>query len=458
MTKTELRELIANGRGSGVELKKRTLGNQEFAKEIVAFANFRGGRVLLGVDDNGRVCGLPRSDTPAWTEDEEAGPRTYQRLQDWVTQVCRDSIRPSIVPYFDVFHDLEPCRDVAVVEVERGWNVHHVWHRHHCTCHLRVGTSNREASPEKLTRGFPQRGAFRPELRPVSGTSIADLDRRRLTDYLKRVRGQDTPGSEPSDAWREDMEASARSEDERRWRLLVESRKREWYEAREADWTSLLVNTGFLYDSDRRPATVAGLMLFGKTAIRFLPHAKVDAIAYSGSEKDCAPRERRTLHGPIVPLKGADGTLLEPGLIEQAVEFFGKNTGTPASEYSARRRERRDCPEETVREAVVNAVVHRDYLLSESAIELSIYSDRLEVVSPGRLANGMTLAKVRSGCRRARNELLRDVMRDYECPRHVGLGVPSMIIRGIKEHNGTDSEILEEDGRFIVRLCKDAYS
>ena len=110
-------------------------------------------------------------------------------------------------------------------------------------------------------------------------------------------------------------------------------------------WNSLLVNTRFLYDSDRRPATVAGLMLFGKAAIRFLPHTKISAIAYSGSEKDCAPRERRSLHGPIVTLNGADGTLREPGLIEQAVEFVGKNTGTPASEYRARKRKPRNYPE-----------------------------------------------------------------------------------------------------------------
>ena len=54
-------------------------------------------------------------------------------------------------------------------------------------------------------------------------------------------------------------------------------------------------------------------------------------------------------------------------------------------EDGVRRQERWDYPEEVIREAVVNAIVHRDYLLSGSDIELSIYSDRLEIVSPGRL-------------------------------------------------------------------------
>ena len=99
--------------------------------------------------------------------------------------------------------------------------------------------------------------------------------------------------------------------------------------------------------------------------------------------------------------------------------------------------------------------MHRDYLLSGTDIELSIYSDRLEVVSPGRLANGITPVRMRSGCRSARNELLKDVMRDYGYLEHMGMGIPRKIIRGMREHNGTDPELVEEDERFILRLWKD---
>ena len=200
--------------------------------------------------------------------------------------------------------------------------------------------------------------------------------------------------------------------------------------------------------------TVAGLLLFGSRPSRYLPQAKIDAAAYFGREKDYDARERRTLRGPIVRLKGADGAVLEPGLVEQAVEFVRRNIETVALEDGVRRQPRWDYPEEAVREAVVNAIVHRDYLLSGTDIEIGIYSDRLEVVSPGRLANGITPARMRSGCRSARNELLKDVMRDYGYVEHMGMGIPRKIMRGMREHNGTDPELLEEDERFTLRLWR----
>ena len=455
MTKTELRELIANGESSRVDFKRDVIENRQLAKELVAFANLQGGCVLLGVDDDGSVRGLARGDSPSGTGDD-AAPRTHQRLEEWVMQACRDKIRPEIIPYFEIFRDVDPGRDVAAVQVERGWSVHHVWHNQRRTYYVRVGSVSREASPEELARLFQQRGAFRPELRPVSGTSIADLDRRRLEDYFRRVRQQETPASRPSDEWRRETAAWARNEDETHWRSLVDQREQEWLAAWDADWTSLLVNTEFLDDSDRRPATVAGLLLFGSRPSRYLPQAKIDAAAYFGREKDYDARERRTLRGPIVRLKGADGTVLEPGLVEQAVEFVRRNIETVALEDGVRRRPRWDYPEEAVREAVVNAIVHRDYLLSGTDIEIGIYSDRLEVVSPGRLANGITPARMRSGCRSARNELLKDVMRDYGYVEHMGMGIPRKIMRSMREHNGTAPELLEEDERFTLRLWKSA--
>ena len=455
MTKTELRELIANGESSRVDFKRDDIENRQLAKELVAFANLQGGCVLLGVDDDGSVRGLARGDSPADAGDDTA-PRTHQRLEEWVMQACRDKVRPEVIPYFEIFRDVEPGRDVAVVQVERGWSVHHVWRNQRRTYYVRVGSVSREASPEELARLFQQRGAFRPELRPVSGTSIADLDRRRLEDYFTRVRQQETPASRPSEEWRREKAAWARNEDETHWRSLVDLREQEWLAAQDGEWTSLLVNTEFLHDSDRRPATVAGLLLFGSRPSRYLPQAKIDAAAYYGREKDYDARERHTLRGPIVGLKGADGAVLEPGLVEQAVEFVRRNIETVALEDGVRRQPRWDYPEEAVREAVVNAIVHRDYLLSGTDIEIGIYSDRLEVVSPGRLANGITPARMRSGCRSARNELLKDVMRDYGYVEHMGMGIPRKIMRGMREHNGTAPELLEEDERFTLRLWKSA--
>ena len=449
MTKTELQVLIAQGESSGVEFKNDRINNRDLAKEIVALANLRGGVVLLGVEDDGTVSGLSRPD------DEHAERRTYRKTEEWVVLACRDKIRPELIPHFTVVRDEKLDREVGVVQIDPGWTVHHLWHNHHRTYYIRVGSTSREASPEELTRLFQQRGAFRLELRPISGTSLADLDRRRLVDYFGTVRGQDVPLDRPSADWMEETEAKARQEDEAHWRALAAARERTWRDAQDAAWESLLVNTEVLHEDDPQPATLAGLMLFGKDPKRFLPHAKIDAAAYFSTEKDYDAKERRTLTGPILPLRGVDGTLLEPGLVEQAVDFVRRNIETVRLADGVRREERWDYPSEVVREAMVNAIVHRDYSLSGTDIELSIYADRMEIVSPGRLANGVTPARMRAGCRSARNELLKDVMRDYGYLEHMGMGVPRKIVRGMMEHNGTDPDLVAEEEQFTVRLWKE---
>ena len=457
MTKTELIELIRNGENSGVEFKRDTIDNRALAKELVAFANLQGGSVLLGVEDDGTIVGLTRADPkePA-DEGEEGALRTYQRLEEWVMQACRDKVRPELIPYFEIIREVEPGRDVAIVQVERGWDTHHVWHDQHRTYYIRIGSLSREASPEELERLFQKRGAFRLEIRPVSGSSIKDLDLRRLRDYFERIRSQQVPPDRPPTEWKELVEAEAKLADKSRWREIVESRERQWYQDIETEWESLLINTEFLDEGERHPATVAGLLLFGKNPNRYLPQAGIDAAAYASREKEYAARERSSLRGTMVALRAADGSMVESGLVEQAVEFVRRNTRLTAHlQEGAMRKEQWAYPEEAVREAIVNALVHRDYLLSGTDIELGIYEDRLEVISPGHLPNGITPERMRTGCRSARNQLLKDVMRDYGYMEHMGMGVPRKIIRGMLNHNETEPEFIEDGERFLVRLWKE---
>jgi ATP-dependent DNA helicase RecG len=328
---------------------------------------------------------------------------------------CRDKIRPAIIPFFEIVRDAEPGKDVAIVSVTRGYDVHSLWHNNSNKYYIRVGTQSREATPEELARLFQQRGSIRAELRPVSGATLADLDRRRLRDYFGRIRRQAVP-----------------SEDD------------------DAGWRTLLINTEIMTEEG---VTVGGLLLFGKTPSRFLPHSGIDGAAFPGVEKDYAARERARLRGPMTPLLGSDGTVVENGLVEQALEFVRRNTPVTATlENDARRVERQTYPSEVIREAIVNALIHRDYLLTSTDIELAIYSDRLEVISPGRLPNGITPNRMRTGCRAARNQLLKDVMRDYGYLEHMGMGVPRKIIQGMRIHNDTEPGLIEDQEQFTVRL------
>ena len=396
-TRTQLLEIIANGENSGVEFKRDVIVNHQLARELVAFSNLTGGMVLLGVEDDGSISGLTRMD-----------------IEEWVMTACRDKIRPAIIPFFETIRDIEPGKDVAIVRVTRGFDVHSLWHNNRHTYFIRVGTQSREPTPEELGRLFQQRGTFRAELRPVSGSTLADLDRRRLRDYFGRIRQQDVPDDEDA-----------------------------------AAWEVLLLNTEIMAEDGM---TVAGKLLFGGMPNRFLPHAGIDASAFPGTEKDYAARERISLRGPMTLLLGADG-IIDNGLVEQAMEFVRRNTGVTASlEDGARRVEKLAYPPEVIRETVVNALIHRDYLLSSTDIELVIYSNRLEVISPGRLPNGITPERMRTGCRVARNQLLKDVMRDYGYLEHMGMGVPRKIIQGMRAHNGTTPALIEDGERFIVQL------
>ena len=399
-TRTDLLEIIANGENSGVEFKRDDLQTQDLAKELVAFSNLEGGMVLLGVEDDGTVSGLARPD-----------------LEEWVMNVCRDKIRPAIVPFFEIVRGVDDDNDVAIVRVTRGYDVHVLWHHHTNRYLMRVGSQSREASQEELARLFQQRGSMRAELRPVSGATLAHFDLRRLQNYFGYIRQQDVPAEEDEDAWQ-----------------------------------SLLVNTDIMTEEG---VTVGGLLLFGITPNRFLPHAGIDAVAYPGTEQDYGAQERTALRGPMTPLLSASGNIVENGLVEQTLDFLRRNTRPTVELDGGRRVEHAVYPTDVLREGIVNALIHRDYLLTSTDIQLAIYSDRLEIVSPGRLPNGITPARMRVGTRAARNQILKDVMRDYRYLEHMGMGVPRKIIKGMKEHNGSETELIEEDERFIVRLFAD---
>ncbi len=89
---------------------------------------------------------------------------------------------------------------------------------------------------------------------------------------------------------------------------------------------------------------------------------------------------------------------------------------------------------------------------------LSIFSDRLEIQSPGRLPNTVTVEGLRSGMRYARNQTLVNVMRDYGYVDARGMGIRNKVIPLMYDNNGTDPEFIEEENRFTVRLWKGATS
>lgn len=406
MTPTELAELLCNGEDSTLEFKRDDVPNHDLARELVAFLNLAGGTVLLGVEDDATISGTTRS-----------------RLDEWVSELCRIKIEPPIVPLLSWIKDAEPGRDVLAVRVTLGPNKPYARvHDGRKTYFIRVNNTVREASREELERMFQASGRLHYGLKPVPGADFAAFDLRRLKDYFIRV----LRGSAPDD---DDF----------------------------LGWETLLTNVELMTENaGQRVATIDGMLLFGRATKRFVPQSGIRAICYPGTEPDYATLADEALRGPMVPLGSMDGTVVEPGLVEQAWDFVRRNT-TPMSHLEGGRRiDRWEFPESVLRETVVNALVHRDYSIAGTDILLAIYEDRLEVQSPGRLPNTVTLEGMKAGMRYARNQTLVNVLRDYGYVDARGMGVRNKIIPGMRTHNGTEPDILAEENRVTIRLWKRA--
>ena len=85
LTKTDLLALLSSGKNSGIEFKRDEVRAESLAKELVAFGNFEGGRILLGIDDDGTISGLQYSPE-----------RDYRQIEEWVMQVCRAHVQPGV--------------------------------------------------------------------------------------------------------------------------------------------------------------------------------------------------------------------------------------------------------------------------------------------------------------------------------------------------------------------------
>lgn len=186
-----------------------------------------------------------------------------------------------------------------------------------------------------------------------------------------------------------------------------------------------------------------------------LYQAGVTAAAFESVEKDYNTIDEERIRGPLVSTFSKRGAILDKGVIDIAIDFAQRNMGSTASLEGGCRRRKKAFPLDAVREAIVNAAPHRDYAREGTDIELSLYEDRLEVISPGRLPNGVTVEKMKEGVVRvARNELLKEILRDYGYVEHYGMGVRHRIIDSMRSHNSTEPDFIEDDHRFAVRLWK----
>lgn len=408
MTKTRLLEIIAGGENLEVEFKRDDVRPKSLAKEMAALLNHRGGRILLGVEDSGEISGMARD---------------HQSAEEWVMNISRENISPSVAP---IFSSIIVSNDKRVGIIELRTNrfdkpykarIQNLW-----TSYVRVGSTSRKASPQEEIRLYDLSGMVKYEKKPVPDMGLKSLDLNRISNYFSTVLGRQPPKLEEIHEWQQ---------------ILLNS--------------DLLVEI----DDDLVLASVAGLLLFGKNPNRRLHQAGVMAVAFPDIEKDYNTIDEERIRGPLVSLFAEDRSVVEGGVIDRSVDFIKRNMGGNAWLEGAQRFVKKAYPLDAVREAIVNAVVHRDYTREGTDIEISLYKDRLEVISPGGLYNGVTIEKIKQGIvRETRNGLLKEILRDYRYVDHFGMGIRNRIIKSMKEHNGTEPDLIDADDRFTVRLWK----
>ncbi|MFN2203130.1 MAG: ATP-binding protein [Caldilineaceae bacterium] len=159
--------------------------------------------------------------------------------------------------------------------------------------------------------------------------------------------------------------------------------------------------------------TVAGMLLFGRNPQQFLRSAEVICVRYAGEEM-----------GDEFVRQDIGGTLGDQ--IRQAEAFVVSNVRRGVKIRGLQREDTAEYPIAVVREAIVNAIAHRDYAVRGEGIRLMMFSDRLEVYSPGRLPGHVTLDNLVDE-RYSRNEALVSVLSDMGYIERLGYGIDRMI-------------------------------
>jgi len=324
MTPDEIAAWAAAGESETVELKRSTAQRREAARTLCAMLNHRGGRVLFGVEPNGRVAGQQVSD---------------HTLEE-VAQELRE-IEPPVFPTIDRVV-VGGGREVLVVSVGTG---HGQPYTHRGQAYRRVGTTNHALSRDEYNRVLIERlhAESRWEIEPAAGWSVADLDEEEIRRTLEegiRIGRVGEPGTREPKA--------------------------------------ILRGLGLMkQDAVLRAAVV----LFGR-ADRLLPdfaQCLLRVARFRGTEKG-EFLDNRQFHGHAFDL------------FQRAQRFLLDHMPI-AGHFEPGRMERVDEPAYSplaFREAIANAICHRDYASGGSSIGVAIYDDRLEVTSSGTLHFGFT--------------------------------------------------------------------
>jgi ATP-dependent DNA helicase RecG len=419
---TELKALVALLRArssdlTDVEAKAAAGGMPKSVRDTIsAFANDRGGTIVLGLDERANFTRAHGFDPV--------------RIRDALAAACADEVEPPMRADIDIVDfdggavvvaeipELDPRFKPCYVKARGEYN----------GSFTRGGDGDRRLTDFEIHLLHTNRGQPDDDRQPVSGARLNDLDPVAMDFLLRRIRQRQRRAFDGLD----DMTAL------RRLNVLTPDNKG---------------------DGSAPVPTLAALLTLGSYPQQFFPQLNATFIVYAGLSAEDVPREgprfldNRTFDGPI------------PYIVEEAVAAVLRNTSVRSFVEGTGRRDVYDYPVEALREAIVNALVHRDYspYSRGSPVQIILYADRLSIANPGGLFGAVTEDDLGGeGVSSTRNPVLVKLLQDIHLPdserivcENRASGIPTMM-RELRRAGSALPEFHNRITRFKVILPRHA--
>ncbi|KFJ00952.1 ATP-binding protein [Bifidobacterium stellenboschense] len=371
----------ADSDNQSVEVKEAVGGLPTSLPETVsAFSNGNGGTIVLGVSERHGFSPIDGFDAKS--------------IADAMAQMCREKLMPPVRPVIEIaeYHGSQVVISV-IDETDPLDKPCYVRNRgRYSGSFIRVWDGDRKLSQYEIDRLLENRAQPTYDREIVGEATVDDLDSNTVQGILHLCRRQRPRifGTIPDD-----------------------------------DALHMLGVTGIDGDGGTHP-TLAGLLAAGKYPQQFLPRLNITFTRYQGYSKVFAGGvkyiDNRTFDGPI------------PEILEETLLATRRNMRIGGVLDGPLRKDTFEYPEEAIREAVVNAVMHRDYspMARGGQIQVNMYADRLEILSPGGLYGAVTTDTIgMPGATSTRNQTLAKLLE--LTPFHGGT---------VAENRGTGFELI----------------
>jgi predicted HTH transcriptional regulator len=382
--KKQLLQKIENGEDSFTQFKVNITRSESLANEFVAFANAKGGYLIVGVNDNKQIIGLTDKD--------------ISQLNLLIANVASQNVKPPIYPISEIIAIDD--KKIVLINIEQGFD------KPYSTSsgfyYTKVGSDKRKISREELKRLFAHSGSFFADETVNLKTDIDDIDEQKFYKFFHQKKAKE-------------------------------------FKKSGLNLVTVLQNMNL---SDGKHLTLAGILLFGIEPQRFYPMFNIQAIYCKGN----------TLHNNYIDKKYFEGTIYS--LFEQAMMFLNSYLRSIQDKETFNTLGKLEIPREALEEIVINALIHRDFYIN-SSIKIFIFDNRVEIISPGKLPNSLTVEKIKNGLSVARNPIFHSIAPFILSYSGFGTGIERVIelYENVEFINDTDKEQFITIFHRLTSIC-----